>query len=107
MKTKSEELQIIKETSAKLGKDSYLGPWLESVAAELEALMRADCFPCVNLTESEHHAQRIISRAENKAEVIERNAKARAEERERAAEMHVSRLVREAKSSLERAIQAI
>ena len=83
MRTKSEELEIIKETSAKLGKDSYLGPWLESVAFELEALMRADCFPCVSLEESRHHAEKIVSEAERKAEQIVANAKREANDRER------------------------
>jgi hypothetical protein len=103
MRTKSEELEIIKETSAKLGKDSYLGPWLESVAFELEALMRADCFPCVSLEESRHFAEKIVSEAERKAEQIVANAKRDANDREAAAESRIDRarkLIREASNSL-------
>ena len=83
MITKKEELEIITETIAKLGEKSYLGPWLLSVRHELEAMMRADSFPCVNLTESSEHAERIITNAERRAEQTIANAKQRAEERER------------------------
>jgi hypothetical protein len=83
MITKDQELKTLKETAAKLGPNSYLGPWMESVAFELEAMMRADSFPCVNLAESEHHAGRIVAEAERKAEQIIANAKRGAEDRER------------------------
>lgn len=83
MITKKEELEIITETANKLGPNSYLGPWLLSVRHELESMMRADSFPCVNLTESSEHAAKIIANAERKAEQIIANAKHRAEERER------------------------
>lgn len=83
MMTKQKELEIITETANKLGPNSYLGPWLLSIRHELEAMMRADSFPCVNLTESKEHALRIIQRAEREADQIKTNAKHRAEERER------------------------
>jgi hypothetical protein len=83
MITKDQELATLRETAAKLGPNSYLGPWMESVAFELEAMMRADSFPCVSLTESAEQADKILARAERKAEQIIANAKRDAEDRER------------------------
>jgi hypothetical protein len=83
MITKDQELKTIKETAAKLGPNSYLGPWLDSVAFELEAMMRADSFPCVSLDESRHFAEKIVTEAERKAETIIANAKREANDRER------------------------
>lgn len=89
MITKKEELKIITETANKLGPNSYLGPWLLSVRHELESMMRADSFPCVNLTESSEHAAKIIANAERKAEQIIANAKQEAEKRETRAQSNV------------------
>jgi hypothetical protein len=103
MLTKDQELATLKETAAKLGPNSYLGPWLDSIAFELEAMMRADSFPCVNLAESEHHAGRIVAQAERKAEQIIANAKRDANDREAAAESRIDRarmLIRDASQNL-------
>lgn len=83
MITKKEELAIINETIGQLGENSYLGPWLLSVRHELEAMMRADCFPCISLTESAEDAAKILAKAEKKADEIKVEAKQRAEDRER------------------------
>ncbi len=103
MITKDQELATLRETAAKLGPNSYLGPWMESVAFELEAMMRADSFPCVNLTESAEQADKILARAERKAEQIIANAKRDAEDREAAAESRIDRarmLIRDASQNL-------
>jgi hypothetical protein len=83
MITKDQELKTLKETAAKLGPNSYLGSWLDSVAFELEAMMRADSFPCVSLDESRHFAEKIVTEAERKAETIIANAKREANDLER------------------------
>ena len=83
MITKKEELSIINETIAKLGENSYLGPWLLSVRHELEAMMRADSFPCISLTEAAEDVAKILAKAEQKADEIKVAAKQRAEDRER------------------------
>lgn len=43
--TKSQEIEILHATITKLGPDSYLGPWLFSVAGEVERSIRSDFFP--------------------------------------------------------------
>ena len=83
MITKKEELEIITETIAKLGEQSYLGPWLLQIRHELESMMRADSFPCISLTESAEDVAKILAKAEQKADEIKVAAKHRAEDRER------------------------
>jgi regulator of protease activity HflC (stomatin/prohibitin superfamily) len=103
MKTKSQEIEILEETIQKLTPNSYLGPWLTEVKAELQALMRADSFPCVSLAESKHHAEKIVTEAERKAETIIANAKRDANDREAAAESRIDRarmLIRDASQNL-------
>lgn len=51
---KQQEILILKATAAKLGKDSYLGPWIESIVAEVESMIKSDIFPDVNLSETAH-----------------------------------------------------
>lgn len=89
MKTKEEEKQIIQDTIAKLGQDSYLGPWLQTVLYELEAMMRADCFPRVSLADSQAEADKIVAKAEKAADAIIVRAKQEAEKREAVAESNV------------------
>jgi len=103
MKTKAQEIEILEETIQKLTPNSYLGPWLAEVKAELQAMIAADSFPCVSLTESAEQAERITAQAERKAEQIVTNAKHAAEARERVAESLAERargLIREAGSNL-------
>ena len=88
MKTKAQEIEILEETIQKLTPNSYLGPWLAEVKAELQAMMAADSFPCVSLTESAEQADRITAQAERKAEQIVTNAKHEAEARERSVDAH-------------------
>jgi len=83
MKTKAQEIKILEETIKKLTPDSYLGPWLAEVKSELQAMMAADSFPCVSLTESAEQAERITAQAERKADEIIANAKRDANDRER------------------------
>ena len=89
MITKKEELAIINETIGQLGENSYLGPWLLSVRHELEAMMRADCFPCISLTESAEDAAKIVKEGEQKAEQIIITAKQKAEKREAVAQSNI------------------
>jgi hypothetical protein len=43
--TKAQELAILDDVIAKLGAQSYLGPWLSSVRAEVERDVRSDWAP--------------------------------------------------------------
>jgi tRNA C32,U32 (ribose-2'-O)-methylase TrmJ len=103
MITKDQELKTLKETAAKLGPNSYLGPWLDSIAFELEAMMRADSFPCINLTEAAEDVAKILAKAEQKADEIKVAALQRAEERATLTEREIERargLIRDAQNSL-------
>lgn len=91
MITKKEELEIITATIGQLGEKSYLGPWLLSVRHELEAMMRADSFPCISLTEAREDAEKVLANAEKKADQIKVEAKQRAEDRERLVDDSIDR----------------
>ena len=103
MITKKEELEIITETIAKLGEKSYLGPWLLSVRHELEAMMRADSFPCISLSEAKEDALKIVKEGERQADLIKVAANQRAQDREALTERETQRartLIREATNAL-------
>ena len=89
MITKKEELEIITDTINKLGEKSYLGPWLLSIRHELEAMMRADSFPCISLSEAKEDALQIVKEGEKKAEQIMIGAKQKAEKREAIAQSNI------------------
>jgi hypothetical protein len=89
MITKKEELAIITATIGQLGEKSYLGPWLLSVRHELEAMMRADSFPCISLSEAKEDALKIVKEGEQKAEQIVIGAKQKAEKREAMAQSNI------------------
>lgn len=64
---KRDELNTIRETAHKLGADSYLGPWLDSVAAELEALILADMQPHLTLADAIADAREVTDKADREA----------------------------------------
>ena len=103
MITKKEELEIITTTIGKLGEKSYLGPWLLSVRHELEAMMRADSFPCISLSEAKEDALKIVKEGERQADQIKVAALQRAEERAALTEREIERartLIRDAQNAL-------
>ena len=103
MITKKEELEIITATISKLGEKSYLGPWLLSVRHELEAMMRADSFPCISLTEAREDALQIVKEGERQADLIKVAALQRAEDRATLTERETERargLIRDAQNAL-------
>ena len=89
MITKDQEFAILTDAMLKLGPDSYLGPWIKEIRAELEALMRADSFPCISLSEARENALQIVKEGEQNAEQIIINAKQKAEKREAVAQSNV------------------
>jgi len=85
MNTKRQELEILDKAIAALGPDSYIGPWLAEVRAEVESNIRSDFFPQITLADSQeavagiinaakNEAVRIIAQATLKADVITKNA---------------------------------
>jgi hypothetical protein len=47
--TKAQELELLRSLIKSLGPDTYLGPWLSEVAAEVEQMIKNDIFPDVSL----------------------------------------------------------
>lgn len=60
---KREELAILDRAIAELGAQSYLGPWLSSVRAEVEASIVSDLEPAMLPAEAYARAQQTIATA--------------------------------------------
>src|ERR1043166_933705 len=74
MKTKQQEIEILEAAIQQLGPDSYLGPWLQSVAGEVERLVRCDIFPELSLKAAQEDAAVIKRNAQGEAENIIKKA---------------------------------
>lgn len=74
--TKQQEIEIINEAIAKLGADSYLGPWLVQIRHELDAYMRSDIFPMITLAEARAQCEDIIRESRANMETINRESEA-------------------------------
>lgn len=69
--TKSEEIQILREAAAKLGSQSYCGPWLAEQIQFIESDIRSDCPPSPTLREAEERAAGIVALARaREAEIL-------------------------------------
>jgi hypothetical protein len=62
--TKRQELEVLADAIAKLGPDSYLGPWLASISGEVEADIRSDYFPMINIKETVAHCNKLRADAQ-------------------------------------------
>ena len=65
--TKQQEIEQLKMLAEKLGEHSYLGPWLNSVTAEVESMIRSDTFPNILLSDSAKQAEAFTSVAKKMA----------------------------------------
>ena len=77
--SKGQEIAAIRDLAAKIGPDSYIGPWLEAVAREAEQLIRDDFSLDLSIRETiaraEREARAIIEQAKHAAESIAATAK--------------------------------
>lgn len=64
--TKAQELQILDKAIQQLGPDSYLGPWLTEVRAEVAASITSDIVPVVTLAAARQTAGALLEEAANK-----------------------------------------
>ena len=78
--TKNEEIQVVRDAAAKLGRNSYCGPWLESVADEVLAEMRSDYPPSPSIAAAQRQADEIIRGAKAHAEDLLKAARKMAED---------------------------
>jgi hypothetical protein len=77
---KADELAIIDRAAADLGPDSYLGPWLRSIRAELASSLRSDLSPAPDLPDAAYRkAEAIIARAHDSADALALATSAKAE----------------------------
>lgn len=76
--TKQNELEILDEAIAKLGRDSYCGAWLKSVRGEVENDIRCDCFPSASISEAEKHSRTLRASAQEFRDTMVSNAEAEA-----------------------------
>lgn len=82
--TKNDEIAILKDAAARLGKDSYLGPWLERAIPNLKQDIESDFYP-LSYGKAEKIAQSRVQDAEKEAcEILERAAKEAENKRVRA-----------------------
>lgn len=69
--TKNQELQILDTAIAALGRDSYLGPWLAEVRAEVVSLISSDILPeSVTIASAVERGNQLIARAKSDADEI-------------------------------------
>ena len=80
MKTKQQEINVINQAIRDLGEDSYLGPWLLSVRHELEAAIKSDLLPEVNLKQTSEQCANMVERAKREAQNVTNKAKNHADE---------------------------
>jgi cell division septum initiation protein DivIVA len=104
--TKSEEIQILKEASARLGLNSYCGPWLAEQIQFVESAMRSDIEPGAaglswNATRDECAAMK--SDAEAYAKETRERAEKEAHRAIEAALMRADRIGADLKAEIERA----
>lgn len=80
--TKSEEIETLRDTIAKLGRDSYCGAWLADQLPSIESALASDYLPEVyafSIHEARIHADKIVAQAKEESASIEARAKSDAE----------------------------
>lgn len=76
---KQQELSIIDSAISKLGEDSYLGPWLQSVRCEIERDITSDIFPTTNIQESRRQCVTMLEEAKKESGKMIADAKKESE----------------------------
>jgi vacuolar-type H+-ATPase subunit H len=77
---KSAELAVLDEAIFKLGKNSYLGPWLAEIRSEVEACVKSDIYPTISLHENSLRRDEVIKEAREEAGKIVASANRKAEQ---------------------------
>ena len=97
---KAQEIQILQEAIAKLGPDSYLGPWLAQVIGSVEHDIRSDYYPTITLKDSAERSRCMITAATSKAQEILSAAQTRSADLDRKAAQHYNGIVSVIRKSL-------
>lgn len=104
--TKQQEIAVLDKAIAALGPDSYLGPWLTQVRAEVESAIRSDYFPEITLKGAREAAAHTLATAQLDAAEVIAKSESEANRIKRAANLHLDQ-VASALSEAQRAIQRI
>jgi hypothetical protein len=88
--TKQEEIQILRDAAARLGLESYCGPWLLEVIAAVERDIRADLPPIPTIDAWRRECAAMEAQAKERAAEIVATAKERATKREDEADKHIA-----------------
>lgn len=87
---KSEEIMLLRDLALRLGANSYCGPWLASVADEVEQQVRGDFFPTPTIAGTTRACQNMIIAAAASARQIEADARVKSERMHKAIEASIS-----------------
>jgi cell division septum initiation protein DivIVA len=101
--SKADELAILRDCIAKLGPDSYCGPWLREQLPCLEQDMRSDIFPQHTYSAAKAEAERIVAEAKAKAAELISAAQDKANDIDRKS----NQAMNEAASGLRQALRAL
>ena len=71
---KAQEIEVLREAIAKLGRSSYCGPWLASVIEEVESEIRSDYFASPSVAQTIKICDARVAEAKATAESIIRAA---------------------------------
>lgn len=108
--TKSEEIEILRDTIAKLGKDSYCGAWLSDQLPSIESALASDYPPeayAFSIHEARIHADKIVVQAKIEAQEIEARAKSDAEKTRETACRFADSIRQSLKRDIESALRKI
>lgn len=103
MRTKAEEIALLRQTAAQLGKDSYCGPWLAEVADQVEKDIAADLPPVPSVDAWRRFCAEMQADAKDRADGLIASAMDKAREREGKAQ----REIEAAASSLRAALRML
>lgn len=105
--TKSHEIQALRKLAADLGPASYCGPWLASVADEVEQQVRSDFFPTPSIASTQAKCTAMLVEAAETAAQVEVDARTKADKMIRATEDRISSIKDRAAIELRSALQKL
>ncbi len=105
--TKSEEIAFLRAVATKLGQHSYCGPWLASVADEVEQQVRGDFFPSPSIKATQATCAAMVTRSTEIAQQIESDARTKGDRMIREVEDRISGIKSRTRIKLQLALQDI
>jgi len=94
--TKAQEIEILRETVARLGATSYCGPWLADQLDSVESAIASDFAPeayAMSMREARIHCGQLLADARAEVVRMERNSAAQSKARFDVADKEIARKV--------------